>query len=248
MFWHSDASNDYAIYRTPDGWSGPNYSQIEIKWPTGIRLDGGSLYGKSGVDIVSGPLMMGGTATINSSRQLVNCSAGTGIAGFRFRNDWYYDIGNNPRIFLGSGQSGHNKFRVGGSTAQHIFENSVGVERAHIDNAGNFVAEGNVTAYGSASDIRLKENIERIADPIDKVKQLDGITFDYKKDGSRSTGLIAQQLIEVLPEVVYEESDLDSGDTHYAVRYGQVVGLLVEAVKELTQRIEELENGNNEDD
>ena len=77
---------------------------------------------------------------------------------------------------------------------------------------------GNVTAYGSPSDIRLKENIERIADPIDKVKKLDGITFTYKKDGSRSaTGLIAQQLLEVLPEVVYETEDLQTEESSYAV-------------------------------
>jgi len=119
-----------------------------------------------------------------------------------------------------------------------------GTVRATIGTDG-IVTSGNVTAYGSPSDIRLKENVERIADPIDKVKQLDGITFEYKKDGSRSTGLIAQQLLEVLPEVVYETDDLETGETHYAVRYGQVVGLLVEAVKELTQRIEELENGDN---
>jgi len=122
-----------------------------------------------------------------------------------------------------------------------------GTVRATIGTDG-IVTSGNVTAYGSPSDIRLKENVQRIADPIDKVKQLDGITFDYKKDGSRSTGLIAQQLLEVLPEVVYETDDLETGEAHYAVRYGQVVGLLVEAVKELTQRIEELENGDNKDD
>ena len=117
---------------------------------------------------------------------------------------------------------------------------------------GDLITEGNVTAYGSPSDIRLKENVERIADPINRVKQLDGITFDYKKDGSRSTGLIAQQLLEVLPEVVYETQDLNTGEEHYAVRYGNVVGLLVEAIKaqqetieSLTKRIEELENGDN---
>ena len=110
---------------------------------------------------------------------------------------------------------------------------------------------GNVTAYGSPSDIRLKENIERIADPIDKVKKLDGITFTYKKDGSRSTGLIAQQLLEVLPEVVYETEDLQTEESSYAVRYGQVVGLLVEAIKDqqdqidsLKSIIEDMNNGN----
>ncbi len=124
--------------------------------------------------------------------------------------------------------------------------------RMNLDTSGNLVVQGNVTAFGSPSDIRLKENIERIADPVEKVKKLDGVTFQYKKTGAKSTGLIAQQLLEVLPEVVYEETDLESGERHYAVRYGQVVGLLVEAMKEqqdqidsLKSIIEEMSNGNN---
>ena len=97
--------------------------------------------------------------------------------------------------------------------------------------AGDATVTGNVTAYGSASDINVKENIEVIPDAVKKVQKLDGVTFNYKKDGSRSTGLIAQQLQEVLPEVVYETVDLE-GTEHLAVRYGNVVGLLVEAIKE----------------
>lgn len=96
---------------------------------------------------------------------------------------------------------------------------------------GDLITEGNVTAYGSPSDIRLKENIETIANAVEKVQNLDGVTFNYKKDGGRSTGLIAQQLQEVLPEVVYTAKDLE-GEEHLAVRYGNVVGLLVEAIKE----------------
>jgi len=97
--------------------------------------------------------------------------------------------------------------------------------------SGSITASGNITAYGSASDINVKENIEVIPDAVQKVQKLEGVTFNYKKDGSRSTGLIAQQLQEVLPEVVYETTDLE-GTEHLAVRYGNVVGLLVEALKE----------------
>jgi hypothetical protein len=53
LFWHSDASNDYGIYRTDDGWSSPNYSQLKLRWVTGIQLDGGSVYGRSGVRLVN---------------------------------------------------------------------------------------------------------------------------------------------------------------------------------------------------
>lgn len=117
---------------------------------------------------------------------------------------------------------------------------------------GDLVTEGNVTAYGSPSDIRLKESIETISDPISKVQQLRGVTFTYKKDGKRSTGLIAQELQKVLPEVVYTTEDLHTKEEHLAVRYGNTVGLLVEAIKEqqqqietLKKEIEDLKNGDN---
>jgi len=75
---------------------------------------------------------------------------------------------------------------------------------------------------------------------MDKIRKLEGITFNYKKDGTKSTGLIAQQLLEVLPEVVYETHDHDTKEKHYAVRYGNVAGLLVEALKEQDREIKEL--------
>ena len=114
--------------------------------------------------------------------------------------------------------------------------------RMSLDISGNLVVGGNVTAYGSPSDIRLKENVEVIPDALDKVKQLRGVTFNYIKDGNKSTGLIAQDLEKVLPDAVYVTSDVDDGeDKHLAIRYGNTVGLLVEAIKELEARVKELE-------
>ena len=115
--------------------------------------------------------------------------------------------------------------------------------RIDMSDAGHLICNGNITAFGSTSDIKLKENIEVIPDALDKVKQLKGITFNYKKDGKISTGLIAQDLEKVLPEAVYESSDVDDDeDKHLAIRYGNTVGLLVEAIKELEARVKELEN------
>ena len=115
--------------------------------------------------------------------------------------------------------------------------------RLDMSDAGHLICNGNVTAFGSTSDIKLKENIEVIPDALDKVKQLKGITFNYKKDGKKSTGLIAQDLEKVLPEAVYEASSVDDDeDKHLAVRYGNTVGLLVEAIKELEARVKELED------
>ena len=139
------------------------------------------------------------------------------------------------------GQTSKNSATYNHTTTFFYFN---GADRFKFENDGDFIATGNITAYGSTSDIRLKENIEVIADPIEKVCKLKGITFNYKEDGKRSTGLIAQDLEQVLPEAVYETEGMekDSEDTYKAIRYGNVVGLLVEAIKEQQEQIEALKN------
>ena len=120
---------------------------------------------------------------------------------------------------------------------------SITAVRIDMSDAGAIICKGNITAFGNTSDIKLKENIEVIPDALDKVKQLKGITFNYKKDGKVSTGLIAQDLEKVLPEAVYESCDIDNDeDKHLAIRYGNTVGLLVEAIKELEARVKKLED------
>ena len=74
------------------------------------------------------------------------------------------------------------------------------------------------------------------------MKQLKGITYTLKSDGKKLTGLIAQDLEKVLPEAVYTAEDLETKEEHLAIRYGNTVGLLVEAIKELEARVKELED------
>ena len=94
---------------------------------------------------------------------------------------------------------------------------------------GNFTATGNLTAY---SDERLKTNIETIPNALEKVNALRGVTFD--KDGERGLGVIAQEVEKILPEVVIQ------GEEYKSVAYGNIVGVLIEAIKELTKEVEEL--------
>ena len=104
-----------------------------------------------------------------------------------------------------------------------------------FDNTGNFTAPGNVTAY---SDQRLKDNLSVISDPIDKIKQIRGLTYTRKdlRDGDKlHTGVIAQEVEKVLPEVI--ETDKDGYKT---VAYGNMVGLLIEAIKDQQKQIDEL--------
>lgn len=103
--------------------------------------------------------------------------------------------------------------------------------------AANFYCYGNVTAY---SDERLKTNIKLIENPLSKLKEINGYTFertneDIQNIGRRRSGVIAQEVLKVLPEVITEDAN-----GYLSVDYGNMVGLLIEAIKEQQKQIEEL--------
>jgi hypothetical protein len=100
---------------------------------------------------------------------------------------------------------------------------------------GSITCPGNITA---SSDAKLKENVSVIENAIDKVKQIRGVTYtrnDLGDDIKRHAGVIAQEVEKVLPEVVDEN---DKG--FKTVAYGNMIGLLIEAIKEQQKQIDEL--------
>jgi len=110
-----------------------------------------------------------------------------------------------------------------------------------IENDGDLHADGNVIAYSTTiSDQRLKHDIEKIDSALDK--QLNGYTFSYNKDGKRSAGVIAQEVEKVLPSAVENKSLVfhgEEGVEYKTVQYDQLHGLLIEAIKELKQKLDE---------
>jgi hypothetical protein len=96
---------------------------------------------------------------------------------------------------------------------------------------GSFTASGDVTAY---SDERLKNNVETLDGS--KVLQMRGVSFT--KDGKAGSGVIAQELEKIAPELVYTADD-EMGTK--SVAYGNLVGYLIEAVKELSEKVKKLE-------
>jgi hypothetical protein len=95
---------------------------------------------------------------------------------------------------------------------------------------GNITATGEVTAY---SDRRFKHNIATIDNALDKVVALRGV--NYEKDDRYSMGVIAQEVEAVIPEVVYTDAE-----GMKSVAYGNIVGVLIEAIKEQQQQIADL--------
>lgn len=155
---------------------------------------------------------------------------------------------------------GSNGIRVGSTSSSDIYmqDTNEGERRIHCnsnrigfltssngwgsycDDNGNWTSVGNVTAY---SDARLKSNIETIEAPLDKVMKLRGV--NYTKDDEYEMGVIAQEVETVIPEVVKvtDSKTVDNPDGFSDMRtvaYGNMVGLLIEAIKEQQSQIDEL--------
>ena len=122
---------------------------------------------------------------------------------------------------------------------------SLGIGTAPSGTSGEIRATNDVTAFYS-SDVALKENINNIPNPIEAVKKLNGVLFDWKKsyiderggeDGyfvrKKDVGVIAQEVEKVLPEAVAQRSDGIK-----AVKYDRLTCLLIEAVKQLNEKVE----------
>ena len=167
--------------------------------------------------------------TTNSftSRQTFN--AGTrhpdnDVAGFGSSDDTTLAYNPSTKVFGVSLKSDAQTLLVqDNATTRFTFEKST----------GNFIATGNITAY---SDKRLKRDIKPIRNALSKVNRLHGCTFERVDiETSRQTGLIAQELKKVLPEAVQTDEN-----GNLSIAYGQTVGLLVEAIKELKREVDEL--------
>jgi hypothetical protein len=106
---------------------------------------------------------------------------------------------------------------------------------------GSIWAAGNITAY---SDVKLKENIQTIDSALEKVLKLRGVYYTLKRDETktRKIGVVAQEVQEVLPEVVVLHKDIEDEEGTLAVDYGNISGLLIEGMKEQNQEVVDLKS------
>jgi hypothetical protein len=147
---------------------------------------------------------------------------------------------NGTGIGIGISSASY-KLEVSGDIKVSSGSIGVGVNPNTTD--GRIDASNDIVAF-SSSDLRLKENIKPIENALDKVKSLTGVEFDWKPElkhahgyEGHDTGVIAQEVQEVMPTAIR------TNDTGYlAVRYEKLIGLLIEANKELAARVEQLES------
>ena len=162
----------------------------------------------------------------------LSLSGGTVTGQVKFNDNVHLDFGtgNDAEIY----HNGSNLYFDMNADDDIIFRdgNSSNATRFTFDtSSGNFTATGNITAY---SDAALKSDITTIDNALEKVSNMRGVFFN--KDGERGTGVVAQEVQKVIPEAVFE------GGEYLSVAYGNLVGVLVEAIKDLKTQVEELKN------
>ena len=132
---------------------------------------------------------------------------------------------------------------TGGGTSANVQFGSLGIGMAASGTTGRIDATNDIVAY-SSSDIRFKENIQPIQNALEKINQIGGYEFDWKEENKiehgyegHDLGVIAQEIEAIAPELVQTREN-----GYKAVKYDKLVSVLIQAIKELSQKINDLEN------
>jgi len=227
--------------------------------PDGIEKTYTLINGTSGAFTVQFKTVSGTgfTFTATEKTNVLVYSDGTNIVEIFNNTNQLQDISNlavtDSNFIVGDGtnfvaESGATaRTSIGLGTASDVEFDSLGVGTPASGTTGEIRATNDVTAFYS-SDVSLKENIINIPNPLEAIRKLNGVLFDWKKsymdkrggeDGyfvrKRDVGVIAQEVEKVLPEAVAQRSDGIK-----AVKYDRLTCLLIEAVKVLSDKIENL--------
>ena len=139
------------------------------------------------------------------------------------------------------GYDSNDKITFTNDTQIDFFVN--GNNKARLEADGDWQVAGDVVAASTAfSDKRLKDNIKPIENSLEAIKKINGVTYDWKANGNSSMGVIAQEVQSVFPQLVKEVQPLEGDEKRLTVNYDGLIGVLIETVKELNAKIENLEN------
>jgi hypothetical protein len=191
----------------------------------------------SGPSLTSFNLTADNTGNLSMNGQLrVGASATSGAAGSINATG---NVTTTAQILVGTGAP------VGAAGSINAIGNVTTTAQILVGTGAASGAPGSITATGNitgldliaTSDRRVKDNIQTVDSALDKVLNLRGVYFTRKGSEKRNLGVIAQEIEEFLPEVVFTD---DSPEQMKSVAYGNIIGLLIEAIKEQQEQIEKL--------
>ena len=209
-----------------------------------VNIEGNIIYRAGGTDV---PVADGGTGASTLTDGGVLLGSGTGaITAMAVLADGEMIVGDGTTDPVA--ESGATlRTSIGVGTGDDVQVDSLGIGTAASGTTGEIRATNDVTAFYS-SDERLKENIVKLEGALDKVNSLRGVTFDWKDltEEERKTihshegsdiGVIAQEVQEQYPELVHQREH-----GYLSVDYQKLTAVLIEAVKELSQKVTDLEH------
>ena len=190
--------------------------------------------GNGGLFTVEGVFKVANPSATSQAMTISNASSG---------GDTYIANGNGNTIFFGVPTLNTTNIEVQGVAMAEAYRGRFNTSyyTDHEDTGDSIRVAGDIVAFYS-SDKRYKENIKPIESPIEKVKAISGVTFEWnekshKETGKKDIGVIAQEVEEVLPEIVQTR---DNG--YKAVDYQKLTAVLIEAVKDQQKQIDELKS------
>ena len=124
-----------------------------------------------------------------------------------------------------------NVNRIGSSAGAAI------IMHYNSNDVGSIDVASSSTSYNTSSDYRLKENAKPIQNGLERLNQLNPVKFDWKEDGTSSEGFIAHEVQEIFSDAVTGEKD---GEEMQGMDYGRITPLLVKAIQEQQEQIEQL--------
>jgi hypothetical protein len=137
----------------------------------------------------------------------------------------------------GSGASGTWAISISGTASNASALGGVSAAGYALLSGATFTGNVNAPAFFYTSDLRVKNNVKTLTDALAKVNAMRGVSFDWVNGMGSTVGVIAQEMCEVVPEVVV----VDKETAMMSVAYGNLVGVLIEAIKELSAKVEALE-------
>jgi hypothetical protein len=156
-----------------------------------------------------------------------------------------YSSGTNTSYLIFANATSAERFRlyVDNGRTLYMSGNNGSTNHFSFDSSGNFIALANITAYGTPSDRKFKENIQDLPNALDKILKLRPVTFDWKEETPQNSqvnlvndvGFIAQEVQEVIPDLV---RDFDGS---LSLRERGLIAYLVQAIKEQQAHINRLE-------
>ena len=235
MYFNVQASLTAPGYQTTSGLTGIH-----------IKNDGDVIMSAGRVAIGSTVASYGVLEIETESALAYSASSFTNGANIRLKSGGTPTTGTTTGVSFGAGGAAELYFGLEqqSSTLAHaiwqMYSGSAYQTNMRLSHDGNLTVKGDIVAYGSPSDKRLKENIKPVESALDKVSKLQGVTFDWKKSDSElnikeDIGFIAQDVQKVIPELVRENED-----GMLSMRHQGIAPILLEAIKELKAEIEEL--------